>query len=69
MKRAPQIKMTERELRVVKRRDMKAARAAIDTLLGDGFLHLPYDAVRELAACDNALDRAYKVLKPWWRKA
>lgn len=68
MKRAPHIRMTEREFRARKRREFRTLRKAMKAFL-PGSAFLPEKAFREWNDALDALDRVYQECKGWWRHA
>lgn len=68
MKRAPHIKMTEREFKKLKRKQFAEAREKIYQLRCSS-AYLPDAALRHLQRADQSLDLAWEECKPWWRKA
>lgn len=68
MKRAPHIKMTEREFKKWKRIQMEEAREKMYQLR-EASAYLPNAALLHFQRADQSLDLAWEECKPWWRKA
>jgi len=68
MKRAPHIKMTERQYKKTKRKQFRVARKALNDL-NRVACFLPDTAGRKVLDALNLIDRAYQTCKPWWKKA
>ena len=68
MRRANYDKMTVRQIKVLKRKQMQALRKAMDELLW-GSWRLPQSAWVNVSEAEDHIHTAHKICKPWWKNS
>jgi hypothetical protein len=67
MKRAPEIRLTERAFRGRKRREFLAISKMIQIFKEDSY-YLPDGVYFPLKVAINEFETVYEICKPWWKK-
>lgn len=68
MRRAAHIRMTEREFRALKRRQLRILRRAMDEF-GIGCLYLPRRAYAKTLTAADCLEAIDDICRAWWHKS